>query len=203
MKKIEKLKTFISSATGYSKKNLMKRILSGIIIFIIGATIGFYINSYLNFLNEKVDITATLSPYIQKGFDGDFLPLILTNIGDKTIHNIRVGVITPIMFEKKEKSEVYIISSILPKGGTSTIPFGNKDTIADFERISCSPYSPKPSASLSFMIGSNLTNTTIQTICGYCNYTVYIFSDEINTSVNSVYPCPMDLTITLSSQPTD
>lgn len=200
----EDLLSKASAYTGIPKKHFYRRIIYSIIIFIIGGlignTLGYYQISFLNSINAQVGITATISPYIQKGFDADFLPLTVTNTGDKTIHNIKIGVSNPVLLEKKKNSEVYIIQSLEPHGGKYTLPYGNIDTINDFKRLSCSPYSPKPYASVSLIIGSNQTNTTTNLICSICNYTIFIFSDEINTSINSSYPCPYDLNLTLSSK---
>jgi hypothetical protein len=139
-----------------------------------------------------------LVPYIQNGAEGDYLPVVVSNSGDITLHNLLIGIRSCPM-EENESFETFEVPYILPNK-EFILRFGNNKTIQSFKRMWCTPSSVYPYPSINFSISHyNVTSKMdTMTTCGYCLYEVVVHSDEFDKTINGSYKAPIDVTMSVS-----
>jgi hypothetical protein len=111
--------------------------ISGIILFILGAivgsVIGFYVNSYLTEIHKVSDVDFTLGAF-DRDESGYYLPLKVTNSGDKDLEDIRVRYQNEYMEHYME----FYIPKLIPTQ-KETLKLRDEDTISMYTRKPCGP----------------------------------------------------------------
>jgi hypothetical protein len=193
---INKFTYGLSELLGIKRRFLLWFIIFSLILFASQTFLNHKVDRILTEVEKNPNIDAFIVPFVQKEIWGDYLPLMIVNSGDLTLYNITIGVKSCVMSNLNQTYEVHNVPILLPYN-EYVIRFGNKETIKDFERLWCTPSSDYPYPSFSFSPTMNQTQVNNMTTCGYCQYTVKIFSDKINRTIESWYRSPIDLTITV------
>lgn len=189
-----------------TKKPSKNTIIVVLIISMISVAGGYYFGKGMDKLNERVDADIYINPYIETIGDKQYLPLIIENLGDKSIKNGVVHISTCDMIDSDGKKyyENYPVPLIQEKSQFE-VKFANRDTITSFLKKNCSPEVPMSERviGISFNPYSDEIETIHETGCGICYYDVNFESDQINKKfVNYFFSSPVNVTITIGPRET-
>lgn len=188
---INKITYWLSESLGVKRKFLWVFIIVTLILF----GINHKVDVMLTELEKKPDVNGFVVPFVQREPWGDFLPLMILNTGDLPLYNVTVGIQSCVMKNLNKSFEIHRVPLLLPYH-EYVIKFGDSDTIHDFERMWCTPSSDYPYPSISFnpsLLNQSTMSTT--TTCGYCFYTLKIYSDKINKTIEGRYRAPINISI--------
>ncbi|MFH1433069.1 MAG: hypothetical protein ABIG84_07690 [archaeon] len=168
-----KITYFLADFFGCKRRFLLWTFLFAIVIFLIQLHITYQYNQVLDNLKLKPDVEIEISPFLYKAEFGEYLPMIITNIGDYTFNEVYVAFHSCNM--PKSHYEQYYLP-LIPAHSERIIPMGNKDVVNKFKMGNCYPFAGENKSIPSFFPSLRDSKNQTSIGCTYCHFNAKVYA---------------------------